>query len=405
MQRTLLVIFLYILINFGFSQDSISYIQQAERLLADHQYASAQKVLESALPTLGLQPTLVCPMIEIVVKHHFMQQDYEVFYLRDSTAEGKNTPDGRGQNIKTVAFHHPNRLLKKVIERSPQFAWAYKLMGDYYNLQLSETGNLDLIPTSTYLELREKVFTNYHRAAQLGYSDAEVNRWLGQYYSEANQPKVAKQYYQMNVNNNLEDPPTYFYLAEIYYSEKQYSQGYNYAVKALQNYKSLNLDLRYKSTRLAALSLFQLGERARFMDYIVECIQLFPDRQAAYLDLLEYYEVTDDSGHIRKTIKQMLLNNPYQETGYEYLENFCVEHLDYQFGEKLFEEMMVKFEHSDEAMANIYHYRGNLLFHQGLTDEAKKLWDISRNYFRRFLPEDSPQLHRVGDISRESSRK
>jgi hypothetical protein len=65
--------------------------------------------------------------------------------------------------------------------------------------------------------------------------------------------------------------------------------------------------------------------------------------------------------------------------------------------------MMIVFEHSDEAMGNIYRFRGNLMLHRGFTEEARKLWDISRKYYSRFLPEDSPVLKQVGDISRESS--
>jgi tetratricopeptide (TPR) repeat protein len=278
-------------------------------------------------------------------------------------------------------------------------------LGDFYNIQLSANRNLDVISPEAYLVLREKVANNYLRAAQLGYNDPAVNRWLGKYYQENGQLKLAKQYYQMNIDSNAEDPATHGALAGIYLSEKKFTQAYNNAIKALQNFSALDARSRYKATRMAALSLYSLGEEARFLDYIKECIQLFPDIQDAYIDLLAYYEKSDDPANSEKIIRRMLLNNPYDEKGYKHLEKYCVKRLDYAFGEELFEEMMMLFEHSDEAMGNIYRFRGNLQFYQGFTEEAKKLWEISRSYFSRYLPEDSPVIKQIGDISRESSLK
>jgi tetratricopeptide (TPR) repeat protein len=398
MNRSFFLLFIIIFFKSGFSQDVYSYLNQADDLIQKKNYASAHAVLDSAIRTLGFQPNLVCPMVDNVIKHYYLHRSYKIFYLKNNESDEKTINE-------VVVFRYPDRLLKKSLEQNSQFAPAHKLLGDFYNLQLSENKELKTLSPEIYDSIRDKVFSSYLRAVQLGYNDVNVNVWLGKYYKDTDQPKLARQYYQMNIDNGEEDPQTFCYLAEIALAEKKYSQAYNYASTALQDYVSLTPILRYQATRWAALSLYNLGEEARFLDYIYECIQLFPDNQEAYLDLLQYYENKNDTERSQKIIRQMLLNNPYDESAYKYLERYCVKRNNYTFGEKLFEEMMVVFEHSDEAMGNIYRFRGNLMFHRGFTEDAKKLWDISRIYYSRYLPEDSPVLKQVGDISRESSLK
>lgn len=403
MKNTFFLLGLIFVTTLAFSQESNTYLTDAQQLIQQKKFASAYAELDSAIRTTGLQPALICAMVDNVLKHYTHHRDFVVFYIKDEPGNGKNPADDKPGENDVMAVRYPDRLLKKSLEQSPQYALTHKLLGDFYRLQLSENKNLKILSPEVYGEIREKVFTNYLRAVQLGYNETGVNLWLGNYYKENNQLKIARQYYQMNIDNNSDDPATYCNLAEIYLGEKKYSQAYNYAIKVLQDFAALDPELRYQATRWAALSLYSLGEEERFLDYIMECIQIFPDMQAAYIDLLAYYDEKHDSLRSHKTIRQMLINNPYGERGYKYLERYCVRESDYKFGEQLFEEMMVLFEHSDEAMGFIYRFRGNLLFHQGLADDAKKLWDISRNYFSRFLPEDSPMLKQIGDISRESS--
>ena len=405
MKYTFLFTCLILLIQSVFPQDIENYVQKANKLILEKRFVAAHSVLDSAIRTSGFQPELIGLMIDNALKNHYFQRDFKVFYLRDEQENNKSLSANKTTEAGVVAVRYPDRLLRRSLEQSPQFAWTYKLLGDFYHLQLSQNKNLELFAPDTYADIREKVFFNYLRAVQLGHSDVNVNRWLGRYYEKANQVKLAKQYYQMNIDNNFEDPATFCFMADISLSEKKYSQAYNYAVKALQNYSSLSSDLRYQATRWAALSLYNLGEEDRFLDYISDCIQIFPDAQEAYLDLLLYYEDRNDPEPLQKIMRQMLLNNPYGEKGYKYLERYCVKSSDYSFAESLFEEMMIAFEYSDEAMGNIYRFRGNLLFRRGYEEDARKLWDISRNYFNRFLPEDSPVLKQIGDISRESSLK
>ncbi len=386
-----------------YSQDSTSYIEEAEKLIQEQKYASAHRLLEGAIQTVGFQPIVICPLIDNVLKHYFWQKNFEIFYLKDSLDYHQPVSGQSFANSDVAVFYYPERILTKIIEQNPQFARAYKLLGDYYLLKSDLA--VEKLNDLKRNELREKVFTYYHRAVQLGYQASDLNRWLGIYYYENQQPRIAKEYFLKNDGENVNDIISCYYLSEIFYQEKQYSQGYNYAIKALQDYRYLDLGMRYNAMHIAALSLYHLGEESRFLDYILQCIQLFPDDEAAYLDLLDYYENKNDQERMRKIIRQMLLNNPYDAKGYKYLERFCIKNFEFDYGIALFDEMMVKYEYSDQAMGNIYRFRGNLLFQQGNVDEARKLWDVSRSYFIRYLPADSPQLKEIGDISRESSKK
>ncbi len=405
MKNSLRFACVFVLFNVAFAQDISTYLSNADQLIQQKKFAAAHTVLDSAIRTLGFEPLLVNSMVNNVLKNHFMHRDFRIFYLRNETDNGKSSAGDKSSIAAPIAVRHPDWMLKNLLEQNPQSAWSYKLWGDFYRLQLAENPSLKVVAVEKHAELQEKIAANYQRAAQLGYNDPEVNSWLGAYYQARNQVKLARQYYLLNLAGNADDPAAFCNMAEIYLAEKQYSQAYNYAVKTLQSAAELSANRRYKATRLAALSLYHLGEEARFMDYITECIQLSPDIQDAYIDLLAYYEEKNDPANSRRTLRQMLLNNPYEDKGYKSLERFSVKRNEYPFGEKLLEELMLRFEHYDEAMGNIYRFRGNLMFHQGYADEAKKLWDLSRRYFSRCLPEDHPMLKQIGDVSRESSLK
>ncbi len=98
----------------------------------------------------------------------------------------------------------------------------------------------------------------------------------------------------------------------------------------------------------------------------------------------------------------MLNRNPHDLAGYGYLEDFTLKYEKFLFSEQLFENMILLYDHSDQVMGNIYWYRGNLFFHQGMTEEARKLWEISRNYFAKYLKADDPIFKKIGNINQKS---
>ena len=80
-------------------------------------------------------------------------------------------------------------------------------------------------------------------------------------------------------------------------------------------------------------------------------------------------------------------------------------HLPGGYNDKLFEEMMLNFEHFDEAMGNIYRFRGNLQFHQGFAEEARKLatqLERLRTHWQQIQIEpparQNQEPYRVGDF-------
>lgn len=379
-----------------FAQDSTAHIQTALSLMQNHQFATANDYLLSAIQKTGFQPDLVCLQVDNALTNHFYRRGYVSFYLTDSDSASRD----KRQLISFLQY--PDRQLRRVIEQYPDYALAYKLLGDFHRLKISSDLDSTLMNLKAVGEIEEKVFSNYNKAAQLGYNDPLVNRWLGNYYKKRNQPKNAKVFYEKNVESGFEDPMTFYQLAEISYREKQYSQSYHFASRALDGLTNEEIDLRYRTLRIAAISLLYLGEIDRFKRQIQECIQLLPDRQECYIALLKYHDEKKNVDQMEEIILDMLGNNPYDLPGYNYLEEFVVKYNRYLFSEKLFENMMLTFEHSDHVMGNIYWYRGNLFFHQGLTEEAKKLWEISRSYFSKFLKTDDPVFKRIGNISSSS---
>lgn len=397
---TLVAIFMIAMLAAGVAQDSTAHLEEAKSLIQNSKFASANDYIEKIIHEGGFQPELVCLQVENALQNHFYQKDYTSFYLTDTTAA--NLPDASDKSFIITFLHYPDRLLQRVIDLYPDYGEAYKLFGDFYRLRLNEPMNPNILDAKAVKDIEEKIFQYYNKASQLGYNSASLNRWLGHYYQTKNQFDNAIEFYQKNVNNQFKDTMTFFYLAQIYYQEKQYSQSYDLALKALPGLPLSKIETRFKALRIASLSLFNLGEIERFKKYINECIRLLPDRQESYIALLEYYDQNRNVDKMEKIIRTMLDKNPYDLAGYDFLEDFVVKYDRYAFSEQLFTNLMMKHENSDQVMGNIHWYRGNIAFHQGMVEEAKKLWEISRNYFSKYLPEDDPVLKKIGNISQKT---
>lgn len=399
MKLIITIFFLLISFTIVFSQDIPTDIKKASELIEKNQFASANQFLESVIQKNGFQLELVCLQVKNAFENHFYNRKLVSFYLMDSAKEedAKNPTD----NFNISFLHYPNRLLERIIAENPDQKEAYKLMGDFYSLRLNHIDST-LINKEILSQINEKVFQNYNKAFQLGYNDPLVNRWLGNYYKTKNLFKNAKTYYQKNIDSHFNDNMTYYNLAEIYYKEKQYSQSYSFVLKALPNIPISKINVRYNALRIAALSMFYLGEIERFKKYINECIELLPDKQESYIALLEYYDNQKNADKMEELITKMLKENPFDLEGYNYLQDFVLKYNRYLFGEKLFESMMLNFENSYQVIGNIYWYRGNLVFHQGMNEEAKKLWEISRSYFSKYLPDEDPIFKKIGNINQKS---
>lgn len=390
------ILLIAVIFRMGLSQDTTSYIEGASTLIKNKQFAKANNFLQSAIQKSGFQPDLVCMQIGNVLKNYFFQDDHISFYLRDSTgAAGAKDP--------VVSYlWYPDRILKRVIEQYPDYGEAYKLLGDFHQLKLQYDVDSTLLNANMVTEIRGKIFLNYNKAFQLGYNHPYLNRWLGDYYKAKGQFQNAKTFYQKNVESGFNDALTFYQLADISFKEKQYSQSYNFASKALPLLPVAHPEIKYSTLKIAALSLFNLGEADRFKKYINQCIQLFPDKQETYIALLNYYDDNKDVDKMEEIIIKMLNSNPYNLRGYNYLEDFILKYEKFLFSEQLFENMILRYDYSDQVMGNIYWYRGNILFHQGMTEEARKLWEISRSYFAKFLKADDPIFKKIGDITQKS---
>ncbi len=400
---------LFLVSSVGYSQDSLeldqqAYLSRATQLIEKHKFASAHAVYDSAMNRLGFNPDIVCGMVENALENHFLQENMEVFYLADSITN-PNDKALISKPPRVTVFYYPDRLLVKLLEEYPQSPRGHKLIADYFRLQLQRDNTADLLNSSTKMMVAEKVLKHYLRAVELGYTDPEVNRWIGEAYYQSNHPQKAREFFLKNVEQGNVDPESYVYLAQLYFDDKQYSKSVNFASKALEHSDFLDVRLRYQATQVAALSLFHLGDEQRFEDYIVRCIRYFPDRQDVYIDLLNYYHSNEQRQKERKMIREMLLNNPYRVMGYKYLEKYSLRNNNFTFADSLFEELIMKYEVDEEVLGNVYRFRGNLAFHQGLTEDARKLWEISRNYYRYLFPDDDLRIREVGDISRDSSMK
>lgn len=377
--------------------DSLLYIQQVNALLEQKKYASAHFMLEEYIEKNGMRPFFACWIVEIGLNNYYHHENYNFFYLKDQE-EQKSTPKLEETGVRMSRLRHPQRILEKIIQDYPRYAPAYKLLGDFYDLQLRDLSHFDFTPATTIKSLEEKIFNYYAQAEKLGYRNIQLNRWMGDYYFDRNQLDLAQSYYLKNVKKTSPDGVSLLRLAEISFLKKFYTQAYNYASEALKNLLTEEFYLKYDALRLTAKSLKELGETQKFVDTIQECISLLPDIQDAYLDLIDFYISDRDSEKIAALFYEMLLKNPYELEGYRKLESYVIASGNYALADSLFETMILRYENWDEVLANIYWSKGNLAFARNSKAEAHNFWDISRNYMRRYLPENHKLIRQVGNL-------
>lgn len=379
--------------------DSTFFVQQVQDLIQQEQYATAQIMLEERIQQEGMKPFYLLWMIRNGLQHYYRHENYEIFYLRDNNSALKRSESDSLGNVKIARLRYPQRLLQNIIQSYPNYARAYKLLGDYYDIQLRDLSDFDFVQKDDIKDLEEKIFSNYIQAENLGLKSPYIYRWLGDYYLNSGQPDLAVKYYRKNIESNAKDAIPFFRLAEINFQKKQYTQAYNYALQSLKYFSPSDVYLKYDAERVAAKSLKTLGEQDKFLYYINESIQMLPYLQDSYIDLYHFYEENGNTEDAENVLRKMLMNNPYDQKGYQVTEKYVVKQKSYYFADSLSDEMLIKYENWDEALANIYWFKGNLAYYRGLPPEAKKFWDLSRNYMRRYLPEDSPLIKQVGEIA------
>jgi tetratricopeptide (TPR) repeat protein len=375
--------------------DSLLLLQQVNSLIERENYASAHLLMEEYLQSEGINPFFSCKMVQNGLNHYFKHENYQIFLLRDETPESVQTGTN---NIRIGRLRHPTRILENVIRLYSGKAIAYKLLGDYYNIQLKDISNFEYVQQNKVSDLEEKIYTYYSQAEKLGYEDSYINRWLGDYYINKNQTELAEKYYLKNSRNKHEDPISLYRLAEIYYQRKLYTRAFNFANRSLDLFSPEDIYLRYDALRLSSNSLKELGDESRFINLINQCIQLIPEQQSAYLDLSAYYASREEFELAEEIYRQMFFANPFELRGYRQFEIFLNQYKNYEFADTLFDDLQLMYDNWDEVMANIYWSKGNLAFQQNLKNEASRFWEISRNYMRKYLPENHSLIKQVGEL-------
>lgn len=367
--------------------------KRVDLLLSNQQYAAAHLLLDSLASAEGQPANWHCQRLQNIRENYFHVREGNVFYLRNKDADG----NWKSEN---VAVYRPHRSLEKAVAANPALGCGQFELGMFYLLLngLGTEATVDNAHDGQYKH--SEIQTRFKNAADNGINNMFLNRWLGISYFDDGEVNLALEFLGKNIAAKHQDPLTYLYLAEIFFSKQQYSRCYNYTLQALQLPTPLPPDVRYNALRLAALSLQELGETGRFVEYVIRAIHLFPDEQETYLLLARHFIARRNFEEADKTYRQMLLNNPYDRNGYEQIEKYSINRGDFYFGETILEELAVTFDADEEALALIHEFRGNLLYHQGMLAESEREWDISRQYFRQFLPPDSPQMQLVGEIAR-----
>jgi hypothetical protein len=379
--------------------DSLLFLQQVKNLIQMGNYATAHILLEEYIEQHGMKPDLTTLMISNGLKHYYRHENYEFFLLKDTEQKSTTQNKLKSQNIRIGRLRYPQRILENLLQQYPDYAYIYKLLGDYYDIQLQDLNNFEFAKPNNIKTLEDKIFFYYSQADMKGYQDFYLYRWLGDYHANNNQLELAAKYYHRNVTKSVSDPISFYRLAEINFQKKLYTQAYNYAQESIKHFPAEDIYLKYDALRISAQSLKELGEYDRFLELTYESIQLIPDLQDGYLDLIQFYTSPLKPKKIDSLYTEMFMKNPFELNGYRSFENYVIESDNFQFADSLFNSMLLKYENWDEVLANIYWSKGNLSYNQKLIPESNRFWEISRNYMKRYLPANHLLIKQVGSVA------
>ena len=379
--QTLVLALLLAAVGLSWAGDEPPARTQIQRLIKAGRYASAARMITEIQNAEGIQADLSCQMVSLALNRRFLQKKYEVFYLADSSQKGAPP--------RYFTVRRPVQLLQRVLEQFPDYAPAYKLLGDYYRLQLSQINGIQFVPASVREKIQEKIFNFYQKAVKTGAQNSSILLWMGEYYQRLKQWATAEKYLNAALKKKKRNPRIYLNLAEIYLAEGHFARAYNAASSAHKFLKTKNLPVLYRNLRIAGLALQNLGEEKRFLQYAQRCIQLMPDEQAAYRDIILFYQNKNKPAVAEKYIYQMLTNNPFDAEGFRDAREFAKKFRNFDFIGKLLSDLSVQFEDSPQVMGNIYWLRGSILTDRGKPMKAGIMWQISRQYYRKMIPADS----------------
>jgi len=401
-QRILILLCLCSFLSFVYAQDSDNQLdlnQVVDSLIAKGQYAKAFKRLDQ-FDVAHENQGLVVRKCELALNYYLSSSKHHAFSFVD-LREGETLDEMRSNSQlaaqKMIPFAIDSVLLN-ALEREPVNYSLHKTLGDFYYKVYLDFGDRWYLKSEELLEKSKYYYLTAYKHRIFDYYSLYV---LGYYHTLFENYHEAQQWFLRSIRENPAEPLTAYNLAVSYLFDGLSKKGIRYAKQAYVQYAdSLK---KGDAARITGILLFNNQEFDEALVYFTNANDLSPGYRPNQLYLLRSLlnlNLDDRAYQLAMEVLLPTLHDP--DIPDEYVELFMQQNKQ-ELLTTIFKAVLKQFPKDYEAKGNIRFHYGKLLFKEGHSGKALKMFKKSRKDFETVFPGDHPVFQALDQMIQQLS--
>ncbi|MBI9064872.1 MAG: hypothetical protein JEZ14_22995 [Marinilabiliaceae bacterium] len=401
-QRIFLLFCFYSFFSFSHAQDSRNdavFIHVIDSLIAKGQYATAFEKLDKQDPV-NKNNGLVIKKCELAMNYYLSSMKYHAFSFvnlrADETIEELRSYSHT--NVQKMIPFTIDSVLLSAIEQEPENYCLHKTLGDFYYKVFLDFGDRWYLPSEELLEKSKQYFLMAYKHRVYDYYSLYA---LGYYHTLFENYHEAQQWFLLSIKENPNEPLTAYNLAVSYLFDGLFKEGIQYAQQAYVQYNdSLK---KGDAARITGILLFNNQEFDEALKYFTEANALSPDYRPNQLYLLRSLLNRNMDGQAYKLALEVLLPSLHDpDIPDEYVELFQQQQKQ-ELLTTIFKDVLKKYPKDYEAKGNIRFHYGKLLYKEGHSGKAFRMFKKSRKDFEMVFPADHPVFQSLDQMIQQLS--
>jgi len=401
-QRIFILLFFCVSLCFSHAQVGSTepgFMQVVDSLIAKGQYATAFDKL-CKLDSEHKNNGLVIKKSELAMRYYLSTMKYHTFSFVDlrggETIEElrSNSHTDRQKMIPFVI----DSVLQTAIEREPENYRLHKTLGDFYYKVFLDFSDRWYLPSEELLERSKQYYLTAYRHRVYDYFSLYA---LGYYHTLFENYHEAQQWYLRSIKEKPDEPLTAYNLAVSYLFDGLFKEGIQYAQQAYVQYNdSLK---KGDAARITGILLFNNQEYNEALKYFTEANALSPGYRPNQLYLLRSLlnmNWDDQAYDLALEVLIPSLHDP--DIPDEYVELFFQQQKQ-ELLSTIFKDVLKKYPNDYEAKGNIRFHYGKLLYRDGYSGKALRMFKKSRRDFAVVFPADHPVFHSLDQMIQQLS--
>ncbi len=365
-----------------------------DSLMAHGQYATAFQQLDQLDPY-NKNHGIVLRKCDLALKYYLTSAKHHYFSFVDLRV---------GETIEELRNHSqimPHKLLPfpvdsvllSALEEEPENYHLHKSLGDFYYKVFLDFGDRWYLSSEELLEKSKHYYLTAYKHGVYNYYSLYA---LGYYHTLFENYHEAQQWFLLSIKENSNEPLTAYNLAVSYLFDGLFKEGIPYAQQAYVQYAdSLK---KGDAARITGILLFNSQQFEEALVYFREANLLSPGYRPNQLYLLRSLLQMNLEEQAYDLATQVLLPSLHDpDIPDEYVELFRQQKKP-ELLATLFKEVLKKYPKDYEAKGNIRFHYGKLLYKEGESGKALKMFKKSRNDFAVVFTADHPVFQSLNQM-------